>query len=274
MPDATPQIAPIHDLMHLFEPTFPEVGTEKEIASRNRRYMGMSRYCTAILVDSHLGKEHVLQHYPAQPEQIHVVPYAAPPQLLTCRPERPDGDFPGHFIFYPAQFWHHKNHIRLLNAIHAARTTCPDIHCIFSGSTIHQGYPHFAEEVKKLKIQQAVTVLGYVSTPEMAWLYRNARGLVMPTLFGPTNIPPLEAMATGCPAAVSDIYAMREQCKDAVLYFDPKDESSMASAITALWLDKDLRMRLKEKGLAHHRQWTAQDMQKTFASIVKEQLQI
>jgi len=45
--------------------------------------------------------------------------------------------------------------------------------------------------------------------------------MIMPTFFGPTNIPPLEAIAVGCPVAVSNIYGMPHQLGDAALYFNP-----------------------------------------------------
>ena len=72
--------------------------------------------------------------------------------------------------------------------------------------------------------------------------------MIMPTFFGPTNIPPLEAMFMGCPLAVSDVYAMAEQVGDAALLFDPKSVESIASAIRRLWEDDELCKRLSEKG--------------------------
>lgn len=273
MPGQVPQIAPIHDLMHLFEPEFPEVGSHEEIKHRNWLYDGMVHCCTALLVDSNLGKEHVLRHYHALPEQVKVLPYAASAGLLRCDRKRPEASLPEAYLFYPAQFWQHKNHLRLLLAMSRAREKCPDLHFVFSGSTRHQGYAAFNEKVQKLGLWPSVTVLGYVSTEEMAWLYSHARALVMPTLFGPTNIPPLEAMALSCPVAVSDIYAMREQCGPAALYFDPKNIDDMTSALLSLWTDEGTRAELVAKGLEHNRNWNADHMKQAFAGLLREQLE-
>ncbi|MDL2216563.1 glycosyltransferase family 4 protein, partial [Desulfovibrio sp. OttesenSCG-928-M14] len=204
---------------------------------------------------------------------IEVVPYAAPEGLLTCTPQRPQALLPAGFFFYPAQFWQHKNHLRLLEALGRVKAHHPDIHCVFSGSTSHQGYAPFMEAIQTLRLAQNVTVLGYVSTAEIAWLYRHARGLIMPTLFGPTNIPPLEAMALACPVAVSDIYAMREQCGDAALYFNPHDTGDMALAISRLWTDAQTRSRLVEKGLAHHNAWNYGHMKSALTATLREQLE-
>ena len=60
----------------------------------------------------------------------------------------------------------------------------------------------------------------------------------MPTIGGPTNIPPLEAILCECPMAVSNIYAMPEQLKNASLYFDPNSEKNMAEVMEELWTNK------------------------------------
>jgi glycosyltransferase involved in cell wall biosynthesis len=260
MPETVRQLAPIHDLMHIYESRFPEVGTPEEIAGRNRLFAGIARYCTIILVDSTLGGEHVLRNFPARPEQIRVMPFVASESLLTATMQRPDMDFPAKFMLYPAQFWEHKNHVRLLQAMAVIKPQCPDLHCVFCGSTRYSGYAIFMRKVAELDLGDAVTVLGYVSEAEVAWLYRNARCLFMPTFFGPTNIPPLEAMALGCPVAVSDVYAMREQCGDAALYFNPKSVQEMAKVMHILWGDDILCDELREKGFMKYVLWNERNV--------------
>jgi glycosyltransferase involved in cell wall biosynthesis len=268
MPETVRQIAPIHDLMHIYENRFPEVGTPEQIADRNRMFSGIARYCSIILVDSELGGEHVLRNFPASPEQIRVLPFAAPESLLTAAPQRPGGDIPTKFMLYPAQFWEHKNHARLLEAMATLKAQCPDLHCVFCGSTRYSGYTLFTRKVTELGLDDAVTVLGYVSETELAWLYRNARCLLMPTFFGPTNIPPLEAMALGCPLAVSDVYAMREQCGDAALYFNPSSVLEMAEVMRTLW-ENDIRCaELREKGREKHILWNESHVKDSLHAVI------
>jgi glycosyltransferase involved in cell wall biosynthesis len=73
--------------------------------------------------------------------------------------------------------------------------------------------------------------------------------MVMPTFFGPTNIPPLEAFATGCPAAVSNIYGMPEQIGEAALFFDPVSDAEISGALLRLWTDDALCEELSARGL-------------------------
>jgi len=69
----------------------------------------------------------------------------------------------------------------------------------------------------------------------------------MPTYFGPTNIPTLEAFYYRCPAVISNLPGVYEQARDAVLYFDPNDPNDIAHKIYSL-NNNDLRESLIIKG--------------------------
>jgi glycosyltransferase involved in cell wall biosynthesis len=102
--------------------------------------------------------------------------------------------------------------------------------------------------------------------------YRRARALVMPTFFGPTNIPPLEALSCGCPVAVSNIYAMPEQLGDAALYFDPASPSEIASALERLWRDDALCARLREQGQRRIASWTPAHFARRLKAVLDDVL--
>ncbi|MDR1534850.1 MAG: glycosyltransferase family 4 protein, partial [Planctomycetota bacterium] len=268
LPGKCRQIAPIHDLMHIHERGFPEVGSKGEIRKRDGVFSGIVRHCDVILVDSRLGGEHVLSSYPAKAEQIRVLPYSAAESLLLAEPRRPEGvDGSGKFMFYPAQFWEHKNHVRMAEAMAIARRECPDLRCVFTGSTKYGGYRLFRRKCGELGLDGAATVLGYVGEGEISWLYRRARCLFLPTFFGPTNIPPLEAMALGCPVAASRVYAMPEQCGDAAIYFNPLDVREMADVMVRLWRDDELCSESREKGGRRSHEWNEKKMAEMFGEI-------
>ena len=110
--------------------------------------------------------------------------------------------------------------------------------------------------------------LGYVSDGELVTLYKRARALVMPTFFGPTNIPPLEAFSLGCPVAISDVRGITEQVGDAAVTFDPEDVDSIADAIERLWLDDDLCRRLVSKGRHRIQSWTPEQFSSRLSEIL------
>ncbi|MDH4104319.1 MAG: glycosyltransferase family 4 protein, partial [Thermoleophilia bacterium] len=89
--------------------------------------------------------------------------------------------------------------------------------------------------------------MGVVSPSELASLYRRAACLVYPSLYEGFGMPPLEAMASGCPVAASRAGAIPEVCGDAAVLFDPTDVDAIAAAI--LQVD-ERREELSERGLA------------------------
>jgi glycosyltransferase involved in cell wall biosynthesis len=76
--------------------------------------------------------------------------------------------------------------------------------------------------------------LGFISIEELKWLYLHSLGLIMPTCLGPTNMPPLEALALGCPVAVSDIPGHHEQLGENAIYFNPFKIDEISAAIEKL----------------------------------------
>lgn len=90
--------------------------------------------------------------------------------------------------------------------------------------------------------------LGAVSDPQLATLYRHATAFVMPSLYEGLGLPPLEAMAMGCPVAAARAAALPEVCGDGALYFDPTSVADIARSLTSLITDATLRADLRRRG--------------------------
>jgi glycosyltransferase involved in cell wall biosynthesis len=92
--------------------------------------------------------------------------------------------------------------------------------------------------------------LGLLPAGQVPAIYRRATAVVFPSLFEGFGMPPIEAMASGTPVAVSDRGAMAEACGDAALRFDPEDTEAMGAAIRSVVEDASVRADLRERGLA------------------------
>ncbi len=267
-----PALGVVHDLMHRYEARFPEVGNKKEFAVREFHYQNTCQFSQGVLVDSPLGKEQLIESYQIKEEKCHVLPYIAPPSIT----EKSLIDFekkyklPPKFFFYPAQFWQHKNHDNLLRALQECKKTIPDVQLILVGSPKNH-YQVVLNLINELKLQDNVKILGLVEDEAIPEFYRRARALIMPTYFGPTNIPPLEAFAWDCPVAISGIYGMKAQLQDAALYFDPHSAKEISNSMLALWENDALCQTLIEKGRAHHRQWNFAHFSAVLESILLQQ---
>ena len=96
---------------------------------------------------------------------------------------------------------------------------------------------------------ERVRMAGYVTDSELRALYQHAACLLYPSLYEGFGLPPLEAMACGCPVITSPLASLPEVCDDAVLYCDPKNPADIARAIQQVLLDDSLRDNLRRRGL-------------------------
>lgn len=251
-------LAPVHDLMHRYEGHFPEVGDKFE--KRELIFASKAKYAWCVLTDSKVGKHQFMESYlpymrRGKPHIISM-PFVVPRHIAECEEEYID--VPSKYVFYPAQFWQHKNHLNLLRAINILKEQIKDIHLILVGSE-KNNIKKVQQYISENHLESNVTIKGFVSNGNITYLYRHAIGLVMPSYFGPTNIPPLEAMALGCPVAISDKYAMPEQVGDAGLLFNPDSFEEIAECIRKMWCDRDLRQQMIQKGYRRINRWTEKE---------------
>jgi glycosyltransferase involved in cell wall biosynthesis len=265
-----PALGAVHDLMHRYEPSFPEVAARKIYRQRERHFRRICRWARGVLVESATGREQLTASYGVDPGKVFVLPYIAPRHVRnaagTTSATRP---LPQRFFFYPAQFWEHKNHVRLLGAIAMVRERHPDVRIVFAGAP-KNGYKRVLAEVSARGLEPNVVFLGYVSDSDMPGIYQRARALVMPTFLGPTNIPPLEAFALGCPVATSRIYGIPEQVGDAALLFDPNSVAEIADTLEQLWTNDELCATLAERGRHRAAQWGATEFGSSLGGIVRK----
>lgn len=261
-------VTPVHDLMHRYEPLFPEV---RETYQWREAVFGLQAKCADyILTDSGLGKKQFIESYLKKRKRkphIVVLPFTVPEHIAETKEEYIK--VPDRYVFYPAQFWKHKNHINLIKAIQILKNDIDDIYLILVGSE-----KNYCKEVRKYiaenDLDNNIQIMGFVSNENITYLYRHAVGMIMPSYFGPTNIPPLEAMALGCPVAVSDKYAMPEQVGDAGLLFNPDSPEEIANCIKRLWTDNDLREEMIKKGYRRINVWTRKDFKKRVLKVVRK----
>jgi len=256
-----PFIVPIFDLNHRLQPEFPEVSAFGEFNRREYFYINTCRFATLVLVDSEVSKEDVLRFYGnfISAERIRILPYYPPivrnpvPSPQECARVRKKHGLPERYFFYPAQFWRHKNHALILRAIRSiGDETNQAVHVVFCGAySDHVRAANFKEVmalVEELGVGDRVHYLGLVPEEDMPALYAASVALVMPTFFGPTNIPPFESWHYGRPVISSDIRGVRQQIGDAGLLVDPRSSIDLAQAMLSVLRDDSLNEKLVAAG--------------------------
>jgi glycosyltransferase involved in cell wall biosynthesis len=207
-----PAAATVHDLQHEAYPRFFSRG---QLAYRRYVYGWTIRTSRIVITDSEHARETLLERYGLDEDRVRAIHLAVDHERFI-----PDGRARGRFLLYPANRWPHKNHDLLFEAFALVRREHSELRLVLTGGG-HDGRT----------LPRGVDARGHVSTGELVDLYRTAAALVFPSLYEGFGMPPLEAMACGCPVAVSRVASLPEICGDAAVYFDPTSAEDVARGI-------------------------------------------
>lgn len=239
----------VWDLCHRDHPEFPEVNFYRQFEIREQLYTNVLKKAVAVITDNEITREKLSSWYGVDKNRIHIIPFPIPVQSRPNRriDVRAKYSIEGDYIYYPAQFWPHKNHVYILEAIKILKQKEIELTAVFSGSD--KGNLHYVMQyAKQIGVSEQVKFIGFVPPEEIYSLYENALALVMPTYFGPTNLPPLEAFAIGVPVIYSNLEDMKEQVGDSALLCDLKSPNSLAENLIKLKKCPSLRDELVKKG--------------------------
>jgi glycosyltransferase involved in cell wall biosynthesis len=248
-----PFVYTLHDLQQLY---YPQNFSRFQLAWRHQVYSRISARARHIICESDYVKSDIMRFYGVASARIAVIP--APPQSeflnlaseSELREARGRLGLPERFLFYPAHFWRHKNHLRLIEAFSAVVREVPDLNLVLTGKE-REAYPAVMQAIDERGLKDRVLCLGYVTQRDLEAIYRLAVALVMPSLFESVSIPVYEAFQLGTPVAASNILALPEQVGDAGLLFDPTSSASIKRAI--LEIVNDPQAARQRAGRGHER---------------------
>ena len=237
-----PFIFTVWDLGHRIFPFFPEYKSNIW-DSREVTYNKMLKKATYIITGNRIGKTEIVENYSINPDKIHIIPFPIPTFCLKNNKNNNTSSIQikQPFIFYPAQFWAHKNHIIIIEAIAWLRDTKNIIiNCYFTGHDYGNLF-HIKNMIKKYKMDDQIFILGFIPQEDIIHFYKNALAMVFPSFIGPNNLPLLEAVAFGCPLLYSNISGHIEQMEGTGLPFDTTNYIDLGENIYKIFYDSKFR---------------------------------
>lgn len=118
------------------------------------------------------------------------------------------------------------------------------------------GYDEIKYIIEEYNLGREVMMPGWVAEEDMPAVFSAAYAFVFPTLHEGFGIPVLQAMACGLPAVMSDLPVLKEIAGSAALYFNPRDKSSIAAALSTIVKDQALHQALTVQGLERAQQFS------------------
>jgi len=234
-------VATHHDCAHeRFPNLFPNV---KQIIRAKRRLYAQA---DAIICVSESSRRDLLQFYDVDRAKTRVIHHGLHrlPGSVTAAAEL-RSRVPAEYLLFVGSRAAYKNFNNLLRAFRAT-----GLHKSMLLLAVGGG-PLTAEEqalAKLLEVARSLVVFPQLADTLLAEAYAAATLLVYPSWCEGFGFPPLEAMAAGCPALVSNTSCLPEICRDAPFYFNPQDQSSLEQALLAAANDETARQKAKERG--------------------------
>lgn len=196
-----------------------------------------------VITISEYSKRDIHQHFNVPLNKIDIV-HPNLSEVFLQPPIKPFDNVYGDYILGVSSIDPRKNFDGLIRAFNECNL--PNTMLVIVGSE-HKVFAN--NNLKELvKDKKNIVFTGYVDDNKLINLYRNAKLFAYPSFFEGFGIPPLEAMACGCPTLVSNTTSLPEVCGDASVYVDPTSIESMKQGIIEILGNEKLRNELICKG--------------------------
>jgi glycosyltransferase involved in cell wall biosynthesis len=258
MPVGIPSAVMMPDLQHEF---FPEFFAPNTLKWRRQTYRPSTVHASCLFTLSEHARQTLVDAFRVDPAKVQVIYLDVDEEFKTFQPRPASPEFqalrlPERYIFYPANFWPHKNHGNLLKAFKQVLASKPGLGLVLTGASEDKG--RIQAEIDALGLRNNVFLPGYVSRSLLVEIYHHALALVFVSLFEGFGIPILEAFHTGTPVLTSNAGSCEEIAGSGALTVDPLDPVSIANGVHRLIDDSELRTSLIAAGHKRKRDfsWT------------------
>lgn len=233
----------IADFQHIH---LPDMFTKEQIDEREKNTRIAVEHAKVVILSSYDALNDFKQKYPEYAQKGRVLHFTAIPEKDIYRKTdilRTEiilkYKLPDKYFYCPNQFWKHKNHKTLFQAVAILKKRGVAVDIICSGNTVDVRNPtYFAELqqfIEKNDLQNSVHVLGIIDRMELFYLMRNCIAIINPSLFEGWSSTVEEAKSIGKNCILSNLQVHQEQAPAESLYFDPLNAEELANILEEQW---------------------------------------
>jgi len=227
----------IPDFQHVH---YPQYFSNKELQARNRIFNNIITLSSRVIVSSRSAYDDFLSFAPGMGEKVRIMHFVSQPDRSVwdaALANELELKYRGYrkYFFLPNQFWKHKNHKVVFQAVKILKDRNCDITVLCSGSTgDYRNKNHSQELVDYLRenhLGENVRILGMINSTDLYYLMRNSVSVLNPSLFEGWSTTVEEAKSLGKNMVLSDIPVHREQDPPGSVFFDPHDAEELATVL-------------------------------------------
>jgi len=275
------RVVTIHDVFHLAffrtldlrEKLYAKVMINTAVRL-SKKIITVSKYSKSEIIKyTRVNKDKIVVIYPGTNKER----FKVYQNKILLNRIRKKYNLPERFFLFVGNVKPHKNLKSLLKAFESliGEEIIKDYYLVIVGK--EKGFITGDKEIFKilersLDLRKRVIFTGFVSNEDLPIIYNLASVFVFPSFYEGFGLPPLEAMACGCPVLVSNVASLPEVCGDAALYCDPYDVDYIAEKMLQLANKEELKEELREKGFERAKQFSWEKAAKEHIKVFKEVL--
>lgn len=245
-------VVTVHDMVLRAYPETMRTRTRILLETGLKRSM---KRADRIVTDSDFSRREIIRYYPEFAEKIRVVPCGVDPKRFAPAPDeeitrvKAAHGLPDRYFLYLGTLEPRKNLVRLIEAYGILRKRCPDAPELVLAGGKGWHYEEIFAAAEQPGVKEHVHFPSYIPSGDMAALYSGAVGFAFPSLYEGFGMPPLEAMACGCPVLTAKAASLPEAVGNAALLCDPMKPGSIAKGLELMMQSEAARQKLRDLGL-------------------------
>lgn len=233
----------VPDFQHVY---LPEYFSDAERQRRDASLRRLAERATLLMLSSQSALEHFKELIPAQAHKARVLPFPSLFAFESLNEADPRSsvrkfNLEDKFILVANQFWAHKNHRVVIDALRQLNARGLRVAVVMTGlpadyrDPSNQNFSRLLQAIAEAKLSGQVTLLGQVPFTDLTNLIRTAALVLQPSRFEGWSTIVEDAKALGRPLICSDIAVHREQAPHALGFFDCDDAEALAEQLAAHW---------------------------------------
>ncbi len=243
---------------------------KREIGFRFQMFSGRN-----IMLSSEDARLDFVRFYPKSATKAHVVRFAIPAETVQLDSRQVANQYalPEQFFFLPNQFWKHKNHTCVIQALSIAKSRGKDIVVAASGQQYdardEMYFPQLKNLIQSLGLVDNFQMLGVIPYNHIAPLMLCSTALINPSQFEGWSTTVEEAKSLGVKMLLSDLNVHKEQAKEFAIFFNPNSPEDLAELLInfkPLLTEEKLALQIQARELSDY---CVAEYAKTFADLVE-----
>ncbi|MDI5895581.1 glycosyltransferase [Flavobacterium algoritolerans] len=221
----------IPDLQEKFLPNF---FSKEDVKMRHERYLNMIQLNHKIVFSSQSALNDFDTFYPDSKNEKKVLQFAVVhPDLMKAdiKVVKEKYRITGDYFFSPNQFWQHKNHISIIEAVKILKDKGVVVKVVFTGKEYDYRNPEYTSNLKQkvidYKLENEILFLGFIDRIDQLVLMKNAQAVIQPSLFEGWSTVVEDAKALNQTLIVSNIAVHQEQLGDKGYFFSPNNYNEL-----------------------------------------------